>query len=214
MSGRIATYPLPNLRVHTGALPLNELNIGSGHIQWGVAVIWHLIWNIWHLIWNNFWHWGTWYCGIRRLRCSRRSRETSCCNRDTKVAFWPLVERPFSAHVLWKSLRLSSCIRIGALCNVYIHYHGGKKENLFDNVSVSTAQSKLRYFAWTCACYVPIRMGCVMPCDWSKHRTELYEVFNWFTVSFTVCSHECVLAGRRWSLTYLSRSLTGQTVRD
>ena len=74
---------------------------------------------------------------------------------------------------------------------------GGWVGKSFDNVTLSTSQSKLRYFARTRACYVPIRMGCVMPYDWPKHRTESYEVFNWFTVCFTVCSRECVLAGRR-----------------
>jgi hypothetical protein len=30
MSGRIAAYPLANLRAHSGALPLNELNNNAG----------------------------------------------------------------------------------------------------------------------------------------------------------------------------------------
>ena len=68
---------------------------------------------------------------------------------------------------------------------------------IFFDVTLSTAQSKLHYFAWTRACYALISMGCVMPYDWSKHRTQSYKVFNWFTASFMVCSRECVLAGRR-----------------
>jgi hypothetical protein len=48
--------------------------------------------------------------------------EAYCCNRDTKVAFRRLVERPFSAHFLRRSLRLYSWFRIVGIVKIYTVY--------------------------------------------------------------------------------------------
>ena len=68
----------------------------------------------------------------------------------------------------------------------------------FDNVTLSTSQSN--YIILHELVHVMRQLGWAVLCPMigqSTEQSESYKVFNWFTVCFTVCSRECVLAGRR-----------------